>query len=252
MRSSDDLTTRARIRDAAVALFGEQGFGVGVRAIAKAAGVSPGLVNHHFGSKDGLRRECDDYIRGVIRDAKMSFMNRPSAGNMLQQLAEIEEFAPIIAYLMRSFQAGGDLAATLFEHMVADVEEYLAAGVASGALRKPRDMQAMARYLATTNGGGMLMFLQTHTPADGVVDYRQALREYADQMMLPALEIYTEGLLADSSMVDALRAAGPGSGANPDTGTGPADQEAAATDDRSGARTADPGAGNAGETAAGP
>ncbi|MFI1463297.1 TetR/AcrR family transcriptional regulator [Nocardia carnea] len=217
MRSSDDLTTRARIRDAAIETFGEQGFGVGVRAIAKAAGISPGLVNHHFGSKDGLRRECDDYVRGVIRETKMSFMNRPSAGNMLQQLAEIEEFAPIIAYMMRSFQAGGDLAGTLFEHMVADVEQYLEAGIASGALRKPRDMKAMARYLATTNGGGMLLFLQTHSPPDGVIDYRRALREYADQMMLPALEIYTEGLLTDSSMVDALRAAGTVPAAEPAT-----------------------------------
>ncbi|WP_329603806.1 helix-turn-helix domain-containing protein, partial [Nocardia seriolae] len=51
MRSTDDLTTRARIRDAAITVFGEQGFGVGVRAIAAAAGVSPGLVNHHFGDR---------------------------------------------------------------------------------------------------------------------------------------------------------------------------------------------------------
>ncbi|WP_280443543.1 helix-turn-helix domain-containing protein, partial [Nocardia brasiliensis] len=41
------------MRDAAIEGFGDQGFQVGVRAIAKAAGVSPGLVNHHFGSKDG-------------------------------------------------------------------------------------------------------------------------------------------------------------------------------------------------------
>ncbi|NKY55480.1 TetR/AcrR family transcriptional regulator [Nocardia flavorosea] len=219
MRSSDDLTTRARIRDAALALFGEQGFGIGVRAIAKAAGISPGLVNHHFGSKDGLRRECDDYVRGVVRDAKMNFMNQPSAGNMLQQLAEIEEFAPFMAYMMRSFQAGGDLAGALFEHMVADVEQYLEAGIASGVVRKPQDLKAMARYLATVNGGGLLLFLQTHTPPDGAIDYRRALRDYADQMMLPALEIYTEGLLTDPSMVDALRAAGAESAAEPATGS---------------------------------
>ncbi|MGI5216420.1 TetR family transcriptional regulator [Nocardia sp. CA-290969] len=230
MRSSDDLSTRARIRDAAVVLFGEQGFGVGVRAIAKAAGVSPGLVNHHFGSKDGLRRDCDDYVRGVIRNSKMSFMDRPSSGNLLQQLAEIEEFAPIIAYMMRSFQAGGDLAAALFEHMVADVEEYLEAGIATGTLRKPRDIKAMARYLATNNGGGMLLFIQTHTPPDGVVDYRQALREYADQMMLPALELYTEGLLTDSSMVDALLAARRRPGATPESGRDPAGLGASAGD----------------------
>lgn len=207
MRSSNDLNTRARIRDAALVLFGEEGFGVGVRAIAAAAGVSPGLVNHHFGSKDGLRRECDDHVRAVIRESKMSYMNKPSAGNLLQQLAEIEEFAPIIAYMMRSFQAGGDLAASLFEHMVEDVEQYLVAGIASGAVRRPRDLKAMARYLATVNGGGMLLFMQLRAGASGAVDYRLALREYGDQMMLPALEVYTEGLLPDSTMFDALLAA---------------------------------------------
>ncbi|GGL29614.1 TetR/AcrR family transcriptional regulator [Nocardia jinanensis] len=206
MRSSDDLNTRARIRDAALVLFGEEGFGVGVRAIAAAAGVSPGLVNHHFGSKEGLRRECDDHVRAVIRESKMSYMNRPSPGNTLQQLAEIEEFAPFIAYIMRSFQAGGDLAASLFEHMVEDVEQYLEAGVASGALRRPRDLKAMARYLATTNGGGMLLFIQMHAGPSGAVDYRQALREYGDQMLLPAVEVMTEGLLPDSTMLETLLA----------------------------------------------
>ena len=42
MRSSDDLTTSARIRDAAIAQFGAHGFNTGVRAIATAAGVSLG------------------------------------------------------------------------------------------------------------------------------------------------------------------------------------------------------------------
>ena len=41
MRSaSDDRTAIARIRDAAIEQFGEQGFNVGLRTIAEAAGVS--------------------------------------------------------------------------------------------------------------------------------------------------------------------------------------------------------------------
>ena len=71
MRSADDLTATARIRDAAIEQFGEHGFGVGLRAIAKAAGVSPGLVIHHFGSKDGLRKACDDYVAEKIRTTKI-------------------------------------------------------------------------------------------------------------------------------------------------------------------------------------
>src|SRR4029077_8442435 len=52
----EDLTARARIRDAALRLFAERGIeGATIRDIARAAGVSGGLVRHHFGSKEALR-----------------------------------------------------------------------------------------------------------------------------------------------------------------------------------------------------
>src|SRR6266545_3920627 len=58
----EDLTARARIRDAALRLFAERGVdGATIRDIAKAAGVSAGLVRHHFGSKEALRDACDSY-----------------------------------------------------------------------------------------------------------------------------------------------------------------------------------------------
>ena len=61
-RSAEDLTARARIRDAALRLFAERGLdGTTIRDIAKEAGVSGGLIRHHFGSKDGLRSACDVY-----------------------------------------------------------------------------------------------------------------------------------------------------------------------------------------------
>lgn len=202
-----DLNTRARIRDAAIVVFGEEGFGVGVRAIAKAAGVSPGLVNHHFGSKDGLRAECDEHVRSLIRTAKTEYVLEPSPTATLQALTEIEEYAPLIAYLMRTFQVGGALLVTWFEHMVADVEAYLAVGIEAGTLRSPTDLGAMARYLATQGGGGFFLFLQLHAAKhDGAIDYRKALREFAEQMMLPAVEMSTHGLFTDSTLLDALRA----------------------------------------------
>src|SRR5215204_5684232 len=63
----EDLTDRARIRDAALRLFGERGIdGATIRDIAKAAGVSPGLVRHHFGSKEALRDACDSHALSRI------------------------------------------------------------------------------------------------------------------------------------------------------------------------------------------
>lgn len=205
--SAEDLNTRARIRDAAIALFGEQGFGVGVRAIAAAAGVSPGLVNHHFGSKDGLRQACDDQVREFIRAEKMKYMENPSPKGLLQALAEVEEFAPYLAYLLRSLQSGGPFMVELFEHMVGDMEAYLTVGIDNGSLRAPSDIKATARVMGLQNGGGFLMFMQLYAAKNpGPPDFRKMLREYADLVMLPMVELYTHALLTDSMALDTLLA----------------------------------------------
>lgn len=178
---------------------------MGVRAIASAAGVSPGLVNHHFGSKDGLREACDEHVRGLIRQAKMDTMQHPSPQGLLQSLAEAEDFAPHIAYLVRSFQAGGSLTSVFFEQMVSDIETYLTAGIEAGTVRPQRDLKATARYMALQNGGGFLFFLQMYSDThEGRIDYRKAIRAYMDQMLVPALDILTHGLLTDSMLLDTL------------------------------------------------
>src|SRR5260370_42554433 len=44
--------------------------GATIRDIAKAAGVSGGLVRHHFGSKDDLRAACDSYALDRLMQIK--------------------------------------------------------------------------------------------------------------------------------------------------------------------------------------
>jgi AcrR family transcriptional regulator len=200
MRSAD-LTAAARIRDAAITQFGEHGFGVGLRAIAEAAGVSAGLVVHHYGSKDGLRRACDDYVAEVIRNSKSEAMQSHDPATWLAQLSEIESYAPLTAYLVRSLQSGGDLAKTLWHNMIANAEEYLDEGVRAGTLKPSRDPKARARYLAITGGGGLLLYLQMH---EDPTNLAAVLRDYSADMVLPALELYTEGLMADRTMYDAF------------------------------------------------
>lgn len=203
MRSSDDLTTTARIRDAAIEQFGEHGFNTGVRAIAAAAGVSAGLVIHHFGSKDGLRKVCDDYIAEQIRSAKSDSIQSSDPATWLAQMAEIEEYAPMMAYLVRSMQSGNELAKSFWQKMIENSEQYLEAGVRAGTIKPSRDPRARARYLGMANGGGFLLYLQLH---DNPSDVRAVLRDYAEDMVLPALELYTHGLMADSTMYDAFAA----------------------------------------------
>ena len=202
MRSAD-LTTVARIRDAAIDQFGSRGFDVGVRAIAEAAGVSPGLIIHHFGSKEGLRRACDEYIAEEIRSEKSEAMQSSDAATWLAQIAEIESFAPMMAYLVRSMQTGGELGKALWRTMVTNTEAYLADGVRAGTIKPSRDPAARAKYLAMVGGGAFLLYLQLH---DNPTDLRAVLHDYSRDRVLPALELYTEGLLTDSTMFEAFLA----------------------------------------------
>ncbi|MDQ2638230.1 MAG: TetR family transcriptional regulator, partial [Actinomycetota bacterium] len=197
----DDRTAIARIRDAAIDQWGQHGFHVGLRAIAEAAGVSAALVIHHFGSKVGLRKACDDHIAEEIRSGKLESMRANDPATWFAQMAEIESYAPLMAYLARSMQSGSELAKTLWRKMIANTEEYLDEGVRNGVLKPSRDPAARAKYMALTGGGGFLLYLQMH---DDPTDLRAVLRDYSDEMVLPALEVFTGGLMVDSTMYDAF------------------------------------------------
>jgi TetR/AcrR family transcriptional regulator, regulator of cefoperazone and chloramphenicol sensitivity len=203
MRSADDLTALARIRDAAIDQVGQHGFSVGLRAIAQAAGVSAALVIHHFGSKEGLLRACDEHIAAQIYEAKSESLRAADPSTWLRQMAEIDSYAPMTAYLLRSLQSGSALAKEFWRRMIDNAEEYLEEGVRAGTLKPSRDPKARARFLGMNNGGGLLLYLQMH---DNPSDLRAVLRDYAEDMMLPALELYSNGLMADSSMYEAFLA----------------------------------------------
>jgi AcrR family transcriptional regulator len=205
MRSaSNDRTAIARIRDAAIDQWGQHGFTVGLRSIAEAAGVSAALVIHHFGSKEGLRKACDDAIAEEIRVAKSESITTHDPAAWFAQMAEIASYAPMMAYLVRSMQSGSELARSFWNRMLQDAEEYFEEGVRAGTLKPSRDPRARARYLGMSSGGGFLMYLQLH---DNPSDLRAVLRDYAEEMVLPALEVYTQGLMTDSTMYDAFLAA---------------------------------------------
>jgi TetR/AcrR family transcriptional regulator, regulator of cefoperazone and chloramphenicol sensitivity len=152
-RAFEDLTARARIRDAALHLFAERGIdGATIRDIAKAAGVSSGLVRHHFGSKEALRDACDSYavdrtnrIREQMfregRLADQAFVGSVHPTTMLLQ-----------AYLVRSMMDGSDAAAAMFDEMVRLGEEWLA-----GQQVESPDPRAYAAVLVAMQLGVFLL-----------------------------------------------------------------------------------------------
>jgi len=65
-----DLSGRARIRHAALALFAAEGYAqTSLRSIAQHAHVSLALIAHHFGSKHQLRDAVDKWVLAIFEKA---------------------------------------------------------------------------------------------------------------------------------------------------------------------------------------
>ncbi|MCP2262524.1 transcriptional regulator, TetR family [Streptoalloteichus tenebrarius] len=208
----DDLTARARIRDAALARFGADGVaGASVRAIAADAGVSPALVLHHFGSKEGLRAACDDHVLALIRGDG----DGPAATGDVAALAEMLDAAtPVRRYLARALVEGADNASALFEEIVESTRDWLARGEAEGWVRPTADPHARAvTYVAWLlaplvlgdHVGRLLGGAPTDTPA-------------AIRGARVGLEMLTHGLFSDARWLSAYSAINAGTNAGTDTG----------------------------------
>jgi AcrR family transcriptional regulator len=193
MRSASDLTARARIRDAALARFGADGIaGTSVRAVATDAGVSAALVVHHFGTKEGLRQACDDYVLDAIRSGGEA--STEALGEVLNAAT------PVRRYLARALLDGTDAASTLFAEIVDRTEQWLARGETEGWARSTRDARARAVVyvswlLAPLVLGGQVGKLLGGDPAETTTAVRGARA---------GLEMLTEGLFTDDRWLTAF------------------------------------------------
>jgi AcrR family transcriptional regulator len=122
----EDLTARARIRDAALALFAERGIEAAtIRDIAKAADVSSGLVRHHFGSKEGLRDACDRHALERLISLKEEAVLEGHLGDVGFLSGIHPTVLSLYRYLVRSLLDGSPAAATMFDDLVAFTEQWI-------------------------------------------------------------------------------------------------------------------------------
>jgi AcrR family transcriptional regulator len=204
---TDDRTTAARIRDAAIECFAEHGVaGTTARKVAETADVSPGLVIHHFGSMVGLRSACDEYVVAVIQHQKQEVM---TAGPNLDVLAALRRpgLGPLMGYLARVLTDDSREVADLVDGLVDDAEGYIEQGVESGML-KPSDHPRSRAVLLTIWGLGALV-LHEHLDrllgvdlTDPDVLTSPSIADYA----APMYEMYGMGLFTEDFAVHALDA----------------------------------------------
>jgi AcrR family transcriptional regulator len=199
----EDLTARARIRDAALRLFAERGpKAATIRDIAASAGVSLGLVRHHFGSKEGLRAACDEYALEQAMRIKNEALGPDEAGAGIPSPGFLPEVHPTLVLLMRYFahsiSDGSAAADAMFEQFVAVTVEWLAQQFPG----RFDDPDAVAVLLTAMQLGPMLLRDQVSAALD--VDLLSRAGHIRSSKAF--LDIYSQPLLSKDSAAAAKAA----------------------------------------------
>lgn len=205
MRSMpEDRTARAVIRDEALRLFAAHGpEAVSLRQVAAAAGVSPGLIVHHFGSKEGLREAVDEHVLAwfeamlgeMTGERAPDLFDASATGSLAEAIvAHLPPDSPGPAYLRRLLLADGNdgagrrLFRRLFELSQAILGALSQAGLASPGV----DPQVRAAFLMANDLAVLL--LREHLADVLGIDplSRDGMTRWAGEM----LAIYATGLAA--------------------------------------------------------
>ncbi len=202
--SRPDRSTPARIRDAAVAYVGEHGWEKATsRQIAAAAGVPVGLVNYHFGSKDGLRQACDDWVIERLAEDKGLILGAGPLPRMDTYIDDHPELRPITEYIGQCMRSGGPVAEHFFERMVELTQEMMALAADGGTFRRYHDPYAAAVILVAY-GAGASLFGDTIARLLGGTNLLDT--DTYNRYVRTTIEIYTHPLIIDERYLDALDA----------------------------------------------
>ncbi len=195
---TDDRTTKARIRDAAIKQIAAQPAGsVTVRDIATAAGVSPGSVIHHYGSMEGLHRACNEHVAAAIHAYKSQAVE-PGGFDVLASLRSVSDL-PMMGYLAKAAMGDAAEVADLIDGLVEDAVDYMQVGVEAGTILPFEDAKGRATVLMMWSLGGMLL----HSHLDrllgvDITDPAALASPEAAAYTRPALELMAHGILTDS------------------------------------------------------
>ncbi|WP_394939752.1 TetR family transcriptional regulator [Psychromicrobium sp. YIM B11713] len=199
----EDLSTPAKIRDAAVRCFADSGFQkTSVRSIASAAGVSPGLIIHHFGSKDGLREACDEFILNKVLTKANEESSLQGFQSVLQNhLNNPGEFDLEVSYLRRAVSEDSPMGHKVITLVIDETEAVIRAGIADGTMNPSSDARALAVFVAMTSLAMLTMSEQINEALDAP-GFNQAM---TNRIAIPALELFTHGLYVDDSYLKAAQ-----------------------------------------------
>lgn len=192
-RSADpDRTAVARIRDAALVEFAENGVArTTLKSVAAAAGVSAQLVVHHFGSKEGLATACDEYVLRMFREHNTSLLSSGGSFAPVQSL-DAPWLGSAMGYLSARLADDSPAVAQLVDEAVDDAMAYLDKGVKSGLVKSSDQPRERAVVGLLWNLGALV--LHRHAKRLIGVDLMASDAQQLLTWTLAATEMLTEGL----------------------------------------------------------
>lgn len=168
-----DLTGYARIRNAAIECFAARGVAAtSIRDVAAAAGVSPGLVQHHFGTKAGLQDAVNEHVTAVAAAfaenlGRQSADGQPWTGLGDVTTAWVRDNAVVLRYIARALVERDPRAATLFEFLVGIARTHWLGRLDDETLRPEADREWAAIHAVVFNLASVLFegAISTQLPA---------------------------------------------------------------------------------------
>ena len=149
-----NLTARARLRDATIALVAE-GHKPSARTVAARADVSIGLIRHHFGTMEGMLLNCDDHVASLVRDAKNDAIRGPMP-DVLSSLRETGQ-AQILGYLAHRLTDPSPAIDALVDQLADDAAGYMQRAIDTGLLNPIPDVGVAARMLTIYSLGSLVL-----------------------------------------------------------------------------------------------
>lgn len=204
VRADDDLKAAAVIRNAATRLFADRGAAaVTIRQVAAAAGVSPSLVMHHYGSKDGLKEAVDRRAVAFFEDL-LGELSRNGEGGGSTSLGELladrlEAEPEMITYVRRLLLDGGEAADALFSRIFEAAMAGIRSLVDAGIARPARDERIRAAFLLANDLSVLLLRSQIARAAGTDPLTREGIAAWTAM----AMDVYTGGIFAAPAITGA-------------------------------------------------
>jgi AcrR family transcriptional regulator len=168
MADADDIAVldgRQRLIRTALVLFADRGVNsVSVRDIAKASAVSIGLINHHFGSKDGLRVAVDEYFmqqfeEGIGEAIERRGENLDDYSNWLDDwiARHKKDWPTTVKYFRRAMLEESEWGESLFSRFYALIQSWVTKSDANGDIADDVDRLWLPFLIMFLELGTMLL-----------------------------------------------------------------------------------------------